>query len=111
GPGEFTLRAFLHNRIDLAQAEAVADLVHAETESAGDLALAQLSGALSRRLAALEERLMDCAAEVEARVDFAEDVGGIEIPAHVRDAIGDVDADLRALLAGAPWARAVREGV
>src|SRR5262249_6231046 len=110
-PRAVTLRALLHPRIDLAQAEAVADLVHAETESAGDLALAQLSGALSRRLSALEERVMDCAAEVEARVDFAEDVGGVEIPAHVRDAIRGVEADVNALLAGAPWARAVREGV
>jgi tRNA modification GTPase len=110
-PGEFTLRAFLHGRMDLAQAEAVADLVHAETESAGDLALAQLAGGLSRRVAALEERLTDAAAEVEARVDFAEDVGGIEIPAHVSGAIGGVLAELTGLLEGAAWARAVREGV
>jgi len=110
-PGEFSLRAFLHGRMDLAQAEAVADLVHAETESAGDLALAQLSGALSRRLGAIEERLMASAAEVEARVDFADDVGGIEIPPHVREAISSVLIELSALLASAPWARAVREGV
>ena len=111
GPGEFTLRAYLHGRLDLAQAEAVADLVHAETESASDLALAQLSGTLSRRIASLEDRLADSAAEVEARVDFAEDVGGIETPAHVRDEIRDVSDELTRLLAGAPWARAVREGV
>jgi len=111
GPGEFSLRAFLHGRIDLAQAEAIADLVHAETESAGDLALAQLSGTLSRRLAALEERLLGCVAEVEARVDFADDVGGVEIPAHVRDAIAGVLEELEALLESAPWGRAVREGV
>ena len=111
GPGEFSLRAFLHGRMDLAQAEAVADLVHAETESAGDLALAQLSGALSRRLAAIEERLVMAAAEVEARVDFAEDVGGVEIPPHVREQVAGALAELDALLAGAPWARAVREGV
>src|SRR5215472_14190733 len=111
GPGEFSLRAFLHGRIDLAQAEAVADLVHAETESAGELALAQLSGALSRRVKALEERLLSCVAEVEARVDFAEDVGGIEIPAHARDEIAGVLGELEALLESAPWGRAVREGV
>jgi tRNA modification GTPase len=110
-PGEFSLRAFLHGRMDLAQAEAIADLVHAETESAGDLALAQLSGALSRRLGAIEERLVSSAAEVEARVDFADDVGGIEIPPHVRSAISSVLIELSALLASAPWARAVREGV
>jgi tRNA modification GTPase len=111
GPGEFSLRAFLRGRLDLAQAEAIADLVHAETESAGDLALAQLSGALSRRLAAIEERLLGCVAEVEARVDFAEDVGGVEIPEHVREAIAGVLEELDALLGSAPWGRAVREGV
>jgi tRNA modification GTPase len=111
GPGEFTLRAFLHGRMDLAQAEAVADLVHAETESAGDLALAQLAGALSRRVAALEERVTDAAAEVEARVDFAEDVGGVETPPHVTAAIAAARDELDALLAGSAWARAVREGV
>ncbi len=111
GPGEFTLRAYLRGRLDLAQAEAVADLVHAETESAGDLALAQLAGELSRRIAALEERVAEAAAEVEARVDFAEDVGGIETPPHVRAAIAAVSGELARLLAGAPWARAVREGV
>ena len=111
GPGEFSLRAFLHGRMDLAQAEAVADLVHAETESAGDLALAQLSGGLSRRVKALEERLLICVAEVEARVDFAEDVGGIEIPTHVQEEIAGVLGELDALLDSAPWGRAVREGV
>jgi tRNA modification GTPase len=111
GPGEFSLRAFLHGRMDLAQAEAVADLVHAETESASDLALAQLSGALSRRIAALEEQLLGSVAEVEARVDFADDVGGVEIPEHVRTTITDTLGQLEALLESAPWGRAVREGV
>ncbi|MBI1799366.1 MAG: tRNA uridine-5-carboxymethylaminomethyl(34) synthesis GTPase MnmE [Candidatus Eisenbacteria bacterium] len=109
-PGEFTLRAFLSGRLDLAQAEAVADLIHAETESARELALSQLSGALSGRLATIEERLADAAAEVEARVDFAEDVGGIEVPAHVVEAVSDVDASLAALLDGSDWSRAIREG-
>jgi tRNA modification GTPase len=110
-PGEFTLRAFLNGRIDLAQAEAVADLIHAETAAAHDLALAQLAGELSRRVEALAERVTDAVAEVEARVDFAEDVGGVEVPEHVIGAIGAVDRDLAGLLAGAPYARAVREGV
>lgn len=111
GPGEFTLRAFLGGRLDLAQAEAVADLVHAETVSAGDLALSQLSGELSRRLAAFESALADAAAEVEARVDFAEDVGGIETPPHVRAAVTEVAREIDALLTGSAFARAVREGV
>ena len=110
-PGEFTLRAFLHGRLDLAQAEAVADLIDAETESARALALSQLGGELSRRLDALTESLADAAAEVEARVDFVEDVGGVEVPRHVIDAIAAGRRALDDLLAGAAYARAVREGV
>ncbi len=111
GPGEFTMRAFLNGRIDLVQAESVADLIDAETESARRLALSQLAGELSRRLAALSERVADAAAEVEARVDFAEDVGGVEVPPHVVQAIGAVAAELDGLLEGEAWARAVRGGM
>ena len=109
-PGEFTLRAFLHGRIDLTQAEAVADLIHAATERAHDLALTQLAGELRRRLDQLEEKITDAVAEVEARVDFAEDVGGIEVPPHVVHAISEVDLALNALLASATYGRALREG-
>jgi len=111
GPGEFTLRAFLRGRIDLAQAEAVADLVHAETRAATELALAQLRGALSERLGAFVERVADCVAEVEARVDFAEDVGGIEVPPHVVAAARALASDLAALVGEGAFARAIREGV
>jgi tRNA modification GTPase len=110
-PGEFTLRAFLNGRIDLAQAEAVADLIHAETTAAHELALSQLAGELSRLLEGVTGRVTDALAEVEARVDFAEDVGGVEVPPHVLEAIAAVEQALGALLAGAAYARAVREGV
>jgi tRNA modification GTPase len=110
GPGEFTLRAFLNGRIDLTRAEAVADLIQAETEAARCLALDQLAGSLSRRLSAISESLTDALAEVEARVDFAEDVGGVEVPPHVVARILGVKNDLDALLASASWGRAVREG-
>lgn len=109
-PGEFTFRAFLNGRIDLAQAEAVADLIHASTDRARQMALSQLAGALSERLRGITERIADAAAEVEARVDFAEDVGGVEVPVHVRRAIAALSAELEAWLAGAPYARAVRDG-
>jgi len=110
-PGEFTLRAFLNGRLDLAQAEAVADLIHAETEGAHALALAQLRGELSRQLSAISESLRDAVAEVEARVDFAEDVGGVEVPGHVLDRIAGAESALTALLDGAAYGRALREGV
>ena len=111
GPGEFTLRAFVHGRLDLAQAEAVADLIHAETQAAADLALAQLAGELSRRIAALAERVLDALATVEALVDFAEDVGGVEVPAAVRAELLEVADALDALVASGAYARAVRGGV
>src|SRR5262249_14272842 len=109
--GEFTLRAFLNGRLDLAQAEAVADLIAAETEAARERAVAQLGGELSRGLRALGARIADAVAGVEARVDFAEDVGGVEVPPHVVQAVRSVHDDLGALLGGAAYARAVREGV
>ena len=111
GPGEFTLRAFLNGRLDLAQAEAVADVIEAETSSAHALALAQLAGELSARLVAITERLRDAAAEVEARIDFAEDVGGVEVPAPLAEAIAGAESGLAVLLEGAAYARAIREGV
>ena len=110
GPGEFTLRAFLSGRVDLTQAEAVADLIHAATERAHDLALSQLAGELRARLDRVADRLADAVAEVEARVDFAEDVGGIEVPPHVVDAIAAVDLELTELLGSAAYGRALREG-
>ena len=110
-PGEFTLRAFLNGRIDLAQAEAVADVIRAETGAAHELALSQLAGGLSRRLDAVTERVTDALAEVEARVDFAEDVGGVEVPPHVIEAVAAAGRELAALLEGAEFARAVRDGV
>jgi tRNA modification GTPase len=72
-PGEFTLRAFLNGRLDLAQAEAVADLVAARTNLAQRLALQQLQGGLSNVLHSLRNELLDVAAELEAWIDFPEE--------------------------------------
>jgi tRNA modification GTPase len=72
-PGEFTRRAFLNGRIDLAQAEAVADLIHARTELALDAANEQLAGKLSRRINALRDDLLATLAHIEAHIDFPEE--------------------------------------
>src|SRR5439155_26782737 len=109
-PGELTRRAFRNGRMDRAQAEAVADVIHAETELAHRLASRQLEGALSRGLSAIAEPLRDLVAEIEARVDFAEDVGW-EMPEHVERGIERALERLDALLAGADLGRRAREGV
>ncbi len=111
GPGEFTLRAFLNGRIDLVQAEAVAELIGARSDAVHRAALARLAGAMSRELRASRESLADLLADVEARVDFAEDVGGVEVPAAVIAGIDAAHAALASRLRGAAWARALREGV
>jgi tRNA modification GTPase len=72
-PGEFTRRAFLNGRIDLAQAEAVADLIHSRTELALRVAHEQLSGKLSRRINELRDALLRTLAHVEAHLDFPDE--------------------------------------
>ena len=86
GPGEFTLRAFLNGRIDLAQAEAVADLVEAKTDAGLRLAVAQLEGGCRIGSGDVRARLLEALAWVEASVDFDED----EIPPY------DIDDELDA---------------
>lgn len=81
-PGEFTRRAFLSGRMDLAQAEAVMDVIHAQSEQALAAAQAQLKGALGRHLARLTETLINAVARVEAYIDFPEE----DLPAEDRDA-------------------------
>ncbi|MCX5801353.1 MAG: tRNA uridine-5-carboxymethylaminomethyl(34) synthesis GTPase MnmE [Candidatus Eisenbacteria bacterium] len=73
-PGEFTRRAFLNDRIDLAQAEAVAEIVAAKTRKAAERALRQLEGGLSERIRAVKTSVVGVLAELEARIDFPEDV-------------------------------------
>ena len=72
-PGEFTKRAFLNGRIDLAQAEAVADLIHARTELAMSAANEQLAGKLSQRIEALRDDLVKTLAHIEAHIDFPDE--------------------------------------
>jgi tRNA modification GTPase len=72
-PGEFTRRAFLHGRIDLAQAEAVADLIHSRTELALRVANEQLEGKLSKRINEVRDQLMQTLAHIEAHIDFPDE--------------------------------------
>ncbi len=83
-PGEFTRRAYLNGRLDLAQAEAVCDLIRSQTDAAGRAALAQLSGGLSKELAAIREGLVPVVAELEAHIDFPEE----NLPSTTRERLG-----------------------
>jgi tRNA modification GTPase len=109
-PGEFTRRAFENGRMDLAQAEAVADLIDAETIAQASQALGQLDGALSRTYAGFRRDLLKAMALVEAEIDFPDE----EIPDNLARTAGPVldrlIADLRAALADARRGERVREG-
>jgi tRNA modification GTPase len=83
-PGEFTKRAFLNGKMDLVQAEAVADLIHAQSDRAAQAALEQLEGGLSKKFNALYDGLMETAADIETTLDFVED----ELPDDVFPALG-----------------------
>src|SRR4029077_1820343 len=80
-PGEFTRRAFLNGRIDLAQAEAVADLIHSRTELALRAANEQLAGKLSQRINSLRDEMVKTLAHIEAHIDFPDE----DIAPHTRD--------------------------
>jgi len=109
-PGEFTRRAFQNGRMDLAQAEAVADLIDAETTAQKAQALGQLDGALSAAYAGFRRDLLKALSLVEAEIDFPDE----EVPDNLARTAGPVlDAlasDLRAALADADRGRRVREG-
>ncbi|MCA9671711.1 MAG: 50S ribosome-binding GTPase, partial [Myxococcales bacterium] len=98
-PGEFTRRAFIAGRIDLTQAEAVARLVGARSERALHNARAQLDGALGRRVAALREQALLLAADLEACIDFADDIAAPVPRARLEAQTQALGADVAALLA------------
>jgi tRNA modification GTPase len=109
-PGEFTRRAFENGKLDLSQAEAVADLIDAETESQRRQALAQLDGALARRHATWREGLIEALAVLEAAVDFPDE----DLPESVADeaapTIARIAGELDAALADGARGERVRGG-
>lgn len=109
-PGEFTRRAFENGRMDLAQAEAVADLIDAETAAQANQALSQLGGALSKTYDGFRRDLLKALALVEAEIDFPDE----EIPDNLARTAGPVldrlILDLRAALADADRGQRVRDG-
>jgi tRNA modification GTPase len=109
-PGEFSQRAFLNGRLDLTRAEAVSELITARSKRAAQLAMAGLDGGLARRIGQLRGRLLDQLAELEARVDFEEDLPPLDGEAVAAELVA-VRQELRALVAQAAQGRVLREGL
>jgi len=110
-PGEFTLRAYLHARIDLVQAEAVAELIDAVTPLQARVAFDQLEGTLTSRLRAMDAALLEIIAPLEASLDFPEEGYHFVAPTETAETLGRLLASLEALLADAKRGRLIREGV
>ena len=109
-PGEFTLRGFLHGRIDLVQAEAVADLIDAVTPLQARTAFDQLDGTLTREIAAIDEALFDVSVRLEASLDFPEEGYHFVEADRVATEIASVVSRIDRLLRDAGRGRLVREG-
>lgn len=110
-PGEFTRRAFLNGRLDLTQAEAVADLIHSRTELALQAANEQLAGKLSRRINQLRDDLMNVLAHVEAHIDFPEEDIAPDTHAQLVERLERALAFMDELLRTAPEGRILRRGI
>jgi tRNA modification GTPase len=110
-PGEFTQRAFLAGRLDLTQAEAVNDLIAAQTLHQARLAAAQLGGAIARAVAPQKQALIDLIAQLEAGVDFAEDDLDLLPEAEIVSLIQSIAGPLEALANTYRNGRILREGV
>ena len=110
-PGEFTKRAFLNGRLDLAQAEAVVDLIRSKTDLTRQIAIDQLSGKLSHTVNALNDRLANLLAEVEASIDFPEEELDFMDLTVMKQTAQDILDDLDRLIATASDGKLLREGV
>jgi tRNA modification GTPase len=110
-PGEFTERAFLNDKLDLAQAEAVADLIDASTEAAARSAARSLSGAFSQHIDALAERVVRLRMLVEATLDFPEEEIDFLEKARAREQLDGIETSVREALARTRQGALLREGL
>ncbi len=110
-PGEFSARAFHNDKLDLVQAEAIADLIDSSSASAARAAVRSLQGEFSRRVHALTQALVELRSFVEAAIDFPEEDIDFLSDGHVRQRLQQLAQDLDALLAGAQQGCLLREGM
>ena len=109
GPGEFTRRAFINGKLDLARSEAVMDLINASSSRGAASALEQLQGSLSRRIEKVEEEILDLLSGIDAAIDYPEELEEdvfSALPKGIRAARAEIDS----LISGGMASRMVREG-
>jgi len=110
-PGEFTKRAFLNGRIDLAQAEAVLDIIRAKTEGSLKAAMGQLEGNLSQDIAGIVDKLVDAAANIEASIDFPDEELDIIKESALKEKVDSTIKRMKKLIDSFSEGVVLREGI
>lgn len=110
-PGEFTKRAFLHGRFDLAQAEAVADIIHAETDKARQAALNQMRGGFSKEIQHLREELIHFASLIELELDFGEEDVEFAKREDLKNLIFSIQSYLHSLIHSFDQGNVIKNGI
>jgi len=110
-PGEFTQRAFLNGKLDLPQAEAIADLIEAQTETAHHAAMQQLQGDLSDKMAKLREELLQMASLLELELDFSEEEVEFADRTALLDLLAHIKTEVNQLLQSYKWGTMLKNGI
>jgi len=110
-PGEFTLRAFLNGKMDLSQAEAVADLIASESSASAELALKQLRGGFKQEIARLRERLIEFASLIELELDFSEEDVEFADRGQLKALVLELKRHISSLLSSFQLGNAIKTGV
>jgi len=111
GPGEFTQRAFLNRKLDLAQAEAVGDLIAAESQASHRAALQQLKGGLSKEISKLRQDLIDFTALIELELDFSEEDVEFADRSRLTQLVTEIKSHIKRLMASFATGQAVKNGI
>ncbi len=111
GPGEFTRRAFLNGRLDLAQAEAVADVIASDSRAAHRIAMNQMRGTFSRRLAGLRDSLVEIASLLELELDFSEEDVTFASREKLLELATEIHSEVTRLHRSFSEGRAIKEGI
>jgi tRNA modification GTPase len=110
-PGEFTLRAFLNGRLDLSQAEAVADLISSRSKVAHDLALSQMRGGFSQRIKDMRSQLLDLASLLELELDFSEEDVEFADRGKLKSLMDGIIAEMASLAASFSLGNVIKKGI
>ena len=110
-PGEFTQRAFLNGRLDLSQAEAVADLIDSQSESAHRLAMSQMRGGYAKELETLRQQLVDTAALLELELDFSDEDLEFVSRDRIRSSVEELKSRVESLVASFQMGNAIKNGI